>query len=653
MASNPEASGPFGLLAVRLAGAVIRLAAKLSDQSRRVKQVLIASGDAGLLVVSVWIAYSLRISQWVFIGDPVLIMIAVGFAFAAPVFYLTGVYRTIFRFAGIGMLRNLLRAFLIYGVLTTLTFTILGIAGVPRTMGILQPIVFFGLVAGARGVVRYLVTELAQRDQFGGEARAVLIYGAGEAGQQLCHSLRSDPSMSLVGFIDDEAGRAGQRLDGYKVYRSDKLQYLIDEYGVVDVFLAIPEVSRRRRREIIAELKPYRVRVLTLPRARDIIDGRVSFDDIRPLDIEDLLGREAMRPDPKLLGRTVVGKTVLVSGAGGSIGSELCRQILRIGARKLVLLENSEFSLYEIERELLAYCAAHPEITCQIVAKLGSVNDPLRLDFLFSSIAIDTVYHAAAYKHVPLVEANPVEGIQNNVMGTYEMVRAADTGGVSDFILVSTDKAVRPTNVMGATKRSAEQILQSFADLSGKTRYSMVRFGNVLGSSGSVVPLFRNQIRAGGPITLTHNEVERYFMTIPEAANLVIQAGGMAQGGEVFVLDMGKPVKIGDLARTMVQLSGLTVQDDANPDGDIAIEEVGLRPGEKLYEELLIGNSPTATQHPRIMMAHERFIPWPRLEGLIEELRVCRSREIAIALLSQLVPEFEHCRDNDARTVVN
>ena len=380
------------------------------------------------------------------------------------------------------------------------------------------------------------------------------------------------------------------------------------------------------------------------------MDGQVTFSDIRDLDIEDLLGREPVKPNKLLLGRAVVGKTVLVTGAGGSIGSELCRQILKIGAHRLILFDISEFSLYAINDELQRKKEELGLNNVEIVPLLGSVTDDNRLAFVFDWWKPETVYHAAAYKHVPLVEANPVEGVRNNILGTFEVVNAAHRAETQNFILISTDKAVRPTNVMGATKRGAEQILQAFASKPGKTKFSMVRFGNVLGSSGSVVPLFRKQIEAGGPITLTHRDVTRYFMTIPEAALLVIQAGGLSKGGEVFVLDMGKSVRIIDLAKTMVQLSGLAVRDDDNPDGDIEIVEVGLRPGEKLYEELIIGNNPALTNHERIMKAHEDFTPWPELIKILHNLENCRDRKDTIDLLQILVPEFRHRRDNEEAT---
>ena len=379
----------------------------------------------------------------------------------------------------------------------------------------------------------------------------------------------------------------------------------------------------------------------------EIISGKIAFSDIRELEIEDLLGREPVSPNELLFGRTIVGKTVLVTGAGGSIGGELCRQIAKSGARRLIMLDISEFALYEIEKELKKLVASQPGMTLETVPVLSSVIDADGLSEIFAMWRPETVFHAAAYKHVPLVEANPVEGIRNNILGTKTLAAAAKAAQVKDFILISTDKAVRPTNVMGATKRAAEQIVQNFADSGGDTTFSMVRFGNVLGSSGSVVPLFRKQIEQGGPITLTDRKVTRYFMTIPEAAQLVIQAAGMAKGGEVFVLDMGKSVKILDLAETLVRLSGLTIRNAANPDGDIEIVEVGLRAGEKLYEELIIGNNPQKTLHPRIMKAHETYLPSEVLNDLISDILNCRDPKLAVTMLKSLVPEFEHGRDND------
>mgnify|MGYP000262403384 CR=1 FL=1 len=620
---------------------------RLAALSRPQKQLIVFALDLALLFQSIWIAYSLRIGRWI-LWDEAILRLSIGaVALMVPIFLLAGVYQTIFRYVGLGMLRTLVRAGFYYGMCMLVVYTLVGIQEVPRTAGILQPIVFFCMIVGLRVMARFFMVDVLGRTQFGGVVKRVLIYGAGSAGQELASVLRSDPEMQVVGFVDDDRRLDGQKLDGIRVHWNRKLPDIIRGTNASEVLLALPNLRRSRRRAIVEELTEYKVQVKTLPKMRDLVDGSVTVSDIRPLEIEDLLGREPVKPNELLLGRTTVGKTLLVTGAGGSIGSELCRQIVGLKARKLVLFEIGEFALYRIHRELEARAEALG-LAIEIVPVLGSVTDRVRLEETFREHAIDTVYHAAAYKHVPLVEANPVQAIRNNIAGTHEVVQAAHAARVKDFILISTDKAVRPTNVMGATKRAAEQVLQAYAEKNGHTRFSMVRFGNVLGSSGSVVPLFRSQIEAGGPITLTDRKITRYFMTIPEASSLVIQAAGMARGGEVFVLDMGKPVKIYDLARTMVQLSGLTLRDDRHPDGDIEIVEVGLRDGEKLYEELLIGDNPEATKHPRIRMAREGHLDWRELRELLKAMEDAGSAEDAIDLLKRIVPDFEHRRDNDA-----
>ncbi|WP_114521130.1 nucleoside-diphosphate sugar epimerase/dehydratase [Altererythrobacter sp. ZODW24] len=603
------------------------------------KQLVVILGDMTLCFLAALIAWTLRMEYLTYWNDGIGLLLAVALPASVAVFWITGVYRAVFRFAGMGMMATLARSFAFYGLVVAGIFSAIGIAGVPRSLGIMQPIIFFGLVALSRITARYLFLDLLGRGKFRGEIRHVLIYGAGTAGQQLAASIASEPSMRLIGYIDDDKRLDGQKLDGIRVYSAVKLAQVTKSRGATDLFLAIPRLSRAERRAIVERLEDHPLHVQTLPQMTDLVEGKITINEIRDLDIQDLLGREPVAPNELLLGRTVVGKTVLVTGAGGSIGSELCRRIATMQAARLLLYERSEFALYSIESELRQFLE-ESGANAEIIPLLGSVTDAPRLDYVFSTYHPDTVYHAAAYKHVPLVEANPVEGIRNNVFGTLEAVRAAEKFEVSDFILISTDKAVRPTNIMGTTKRCAELVLQSYAERGGPTKYSMVRFGNVLGSSGSVVPLFRQQIAAGGPITLTHKDVTRYFMTIPEAADLVIQAAGLAKGGEVFVLDMGEPVRIGDLAETMIRLSGLTVKTDADSSGDIAITEVGLRPGEKLYEELLIGNDPIGTTHERIFMAREAFLSRQELEPILNELTQCRGRDEAIALLERLVPEF-------------
>jgi len=629
-----------------LIGTLVQMLEQLAVFTRRQKRLTVLLIDLMLLAQSIWMAYSLRVGEWAFYNEPILKFAGAALAVMLPTFFLCGVYNTIFRYAGVGMLRTLVRAFLIYTVVLGTVFTVFGITTVPRTLGLLQPMLFFILVAASRIVIRALIVDVLERYKFGGDVRRVLIYGAGRSGQQLASSMRNDPQFYLVGYVDDDRRLDGQRLDGLKVRGTDDLEKLIERYRVTDIFLAIPSAGRKRRRGILKNLSDLSVVVQTLPSVAEMVEGNVSFNDIRPLEIEDLLGREPVAPNELLLGRTIVGKTVMVTGAGGSIGSELCRQIITIGARKLILFEVSEYGLYAIHQELTKAIAAEGRTGPELVPVLDSIQSDERLQEILSVQAVDTVYHAAAYKHVPLVEANPVAAVRNNILGTGAVVKAAAAAKVADFILISTDKAVRPTNVMGASKRGAEQIVQAHAAQNTGTRFSMVRFGNVLGSSGSVVPLFRRQIEAGGPITLTHKDVTRYFMTIPEAANLVIQAGGLASGGEVFVLDMGKPIRISDLARLMVRLSGLSVRDAEHPEGDIEITEVGLRPGEKMYEELLIGDNPQPTNHKRILKALEGHMPWSDLQEQLVRLQTTTSPQEAIAILLTIVPEFEHNRDN-------
>lgn len=608
---------------------------------RRYKQFFVFTVDLLLLGVAILIAYSIRMGVWAVWNEAIWKFAIGAYAAMVPIFLFAGVYRTIFRFAGVGMMRTIARAFVLYGAVLTIIYMLIGFPPVPRTLAILHPLTYFTLLMGVRVAARYLMIDLLGRGKFAGEEKRVLIYGAGAAGQQLVNGLRSEPGMRICGFVDDDERLDGQKLDGYKVFKSSRLANVVERLNITDILLAIPSSSRKRRSEIVSGLKKLKVAVKVLPRPKDIIGGEVSVSDIRPVEIEDLLGREPVRANELLLGKTVVGKSVMVTGAGGSIGSELCRQISRIGPERLVLLEMSEFALYKIEQELRNLTKAAPK-PFEIVPVLGNVLDRETVANAIGAHKIKTIFHAAAYKHVPLVESNIIEGARNNVLGTLHVAQEAVRAEIDDFILISTDKAVRPTNVMGATKRFAEQILQNLAKSQKQTRFSMVRFGNVLGSSGSVVPLFREQIEAGGPVTLTHRDVTRYFMTIPEAASLVIQAGGLASGGEVFVLDMGSPIKISKLARSMVELSGLEVRDADNPDGDIDIVEVGLRPGEKLFEELLIGASPQHTRHERIMMAMEDWLPEDQLWSLLDRLAEVKDATETLDIIKLAVPEFDH-----------
>lgn len=638
--NKKEMPGPAWWPKLDMAVIFLGLLHLLGRLNRPSKRILVFLIDFGLCVVSAFAAYSLRLGVWTLDEPAVLKLVGISFAAFLPIFALFGVYSSIFRFAGRGMMQILLKAGIVYSLVVS-SIAMSGVfEGVPRTVGIIQSLLFIGLVVFARLLTRYLLVDLLGKAGFDGETRNLVIYGAGSAGQQAASAASFDPALRIIGFVDDDRRLHGQRLDGLPVHHSDALARLTEAEDVTDILLAMPNLSRKRRHEIVHQLEALKLRVKTLPPLKDIVDGRVSLNDIRDLDVEDLLGRDPVAPNELLLGRTVVGKTVMITGAGGSIGSELCRQILAIGAARLVLFEMSEHALYTIERELRETLAVSGKAV-EVIPILASVRDERKVLEALCRFEVDSIYHAAAYKHVPLVESNPVEGVRNNVLGTLAVVESAQKAGVSDVILVSTDKAVRPTNVMGASKRAAELIVQAYAELHDGTRFSMVRFGNVLGSSGSVVPLFRSQIASGGPITLTHREVTRFFMTIPEAAQLVIQAGGLARGGEVFVLDMGQSVRISDLARSMVHLSGLTLRDERNPDGDIAIEEIGLRPGEKLYEELLIGDNPQPTKHPRIMMAHESTQP---LDRLLEAVRIFEESDDPADFrqtLAAIVPEYQ------------
>ncbi len=596
---------------------------------RPVKRVVVLLLDATLCVLTVWTAFFLRLDEWVPLYGKIIwradLAIGVSLLFALPLFITHGFYRVIFRHANSIAISFVMRAFVLYALAFGLVISVIGISGVPRTVGIIQPILLLLAVGFSRGIAAYWLGG-AYRDILKRlNLPKVLVYGGGVAGRQLLNAMTNSHEMRVVGFLDDDPRLQGQTLNGLPVYKPADLGKIVSEKDISIVLLALPSISRHRRNEILSEMKAAKVAVRTLPSVTDLAQGKVTVSDLRELDIEDLLGRDSVSPNLDLLGKTIANKVVLVTGAGGSIGSELCRQIAAIGPNKLVLFEQSEHALYQIHAELEHRLETQ---STELIALLGSVQDKRHMTEVMATIKPDTVYHAAAYKHVPLVEHNPTEGLKNNVFGTLITAQAAMAAGVTDFVLISTDKAVRPTNVMGASKRLAEMVLQALAaetitstSPNTSTRLSMVRFGNVLGSSGSVVPKFRQQIRDGGPVTVTHAEVTRYFMTIPEAAQLVIQAGAMAKGGDVYVLDMGEPIMIFDLAKRMIELSGLMIKDQDNPTGDIEIQVTGLRPGEKLYEELLIGDNPQTTTHPRIMRASEEFLSWPTLQERLETLQ--------------------------------
>ncbi|KIF82717.1 polysaccharide biosynthesis protein [Noviherbaspirillum autotrophicum] len=638
-----------------------KIALPVLAMPRTAKRLVVLLIDSSLCVLTVWLAFYLRLGEFVTLSGSALGAAIVSVSIALPLFVVSGLYRAIFRYSGWPALMTVCKATFAYGLAYAAVFTAIGIQGVPRTVGLIQPMLLLLTVGTSRIFARFWLGGLYQGQLKLAALPKVLIYGAGKSGRQLAAAMANSHAMRVVGFLDDDERLHGHILNGLTIYSPSDLPSLVASLHVSDVLLALPSASRKRRNEILAEMLQAHVSVRTLPSLTELAQGKISTSDLRELDIDDLLGRDPVAPNHILLGKNIIDKVVLVTGAGGSIGSELCRQILKIGPNTLLLIEQSEFALYEIHQELQSKLDGS---AVKLVPLLASVRDEDRMQEIMSTWRPDTVYHAAAYKHVPLVEHNPTEGIKNNVLGTLTAAKAAAERGVTDFVLISTDKAVRPTNIMGASKRLAEMVLQALAATSQSTKFTMVRFGNVLGSSGSVVPKFRQQIRDGGPITLTHPEITRYFMTIPEAAQLVIQAGAMAKGGDVFVLDMGQSVKIMDLARRMIELSGLTVKDESNPDGDIEIEVTGLRPGEKLYEELLIGNNPKSTSHPRIMKAHEDFLPWHVLEEKLNALKLALNvNDVGVArlMLEQLVTGYtpsgkivdwvhlEHEADADAR----
>lgn len=613
---------------------------------RPVKRALALAVDTSFCVLTVWLAYCLRLDHWVTLRGIQFLPIAVSLVLALPLFITMGLYRAIFRYAGWAAFTTVAKAVTIYGLVFAVIFTAVSVPGVPRSIGVLQPLLLLVAISVSRLTTRYFLGAAYQRHLRRSRARNVFIYGAGHSGRQLAGALASSFELKVAGYLDDDHKLHGSIMGGIRIYNPADLPDLVRRKAVSDILLAIPSASRKRRNEILDAIRKAKVSVRSVPDVTDLARGRVHPSDLQDLDVEDLLGRDSVVPDPALMSKNIAGKTVMVTGAGGSIGSELCRQVLKLGPSRLLLFEQSEYALYAIHTELSKLQALRGDLL-ELVPVLGSVRDAARLKETLLLWRPETIYHAAAYKHVPLVEDNPAEGIRNNTIGTLTAARCAVEAGVSSFVLISTDKAVRPTNVMGASKRLAEMVLQALAEeqagLPSGTVFSMVRFGNVLGSSGSVVPLFREQIREGGPITLTHPDITRYFMTIPEASQLVIQAGAMASGGDLFVLNMGEPVKIIDLARRMVELAGFSVREEVNPEGDIDIEIIGLRPGEKLYEELLIGDNPQPTGHPLIMKAREEFLPFSSLQERLCELETAMQlgeREPLLQLLEKTVSGY-------------
>lgn len=614
---------------------------RLTALPRWAKRLLMLLADALMLPLALWCAYGLRLGDptpaigqgiWLFAAAPL---------FAIPVFMRLGLYRAIVRYIAPQAVYTVVVGVSVSTATLLFVDVFLRLEGVPRSVFLIYWAVAILYIGGSRFFMRNYLARPTRALLHGREP--VAIYGAGHSGTLLASTLSGGAQFVPVAFVDDDQGMQGHLISGIRVFSPNSLPTIARQMGVQKVFLAMPSAGRSQRKAIIESLEAQAFQVQTLPTMDEIASGRATIDDVRAVSVEDLLGRDPIPPRQELLSACIRGRTVMVTGAGGSIGSELCRQVVRLQPRKLLLYEMCEYALYAVEQELNSMLV-HVDIKVEIMALLGSVLQRERLAKVMRTYEVDTVYHAAAYKHVPMVEHNVIEGVQNNALGTWCAAEAALEAGVKHFVLISTDKAVRPTNVMGASKRLAELVLQALADRGSNTRFCMVRFGNVLGSSGSVVPLFERQIRAGGPVTVTHPDICRYFMTVPEAAQLVIQAGAMGHGGEVYLLDMGEPVRIADLARRMIHLSGMEVRDEAHPNGDIAVEFTGLRPGEKLYEELLISSDAVATVHQRIWRARESALTWSQVQLLLEQLAVAGSLgdcPRTIALLCEGIPEYQ------------
>lgn len=633
---------------------------KLANLPRVSKKIIMIFTDSILLILILWASYSIRLDLWYLPKDDTFRLILAAPIIAIPIFSKFGLYKSVVRHIDLKSLWYLFLAVSFYALLWGFFSFFMQsdfilergflIDSFPRSVVIINWLLALIVIGGTRAFARYVFNEHIKFSYFSGKLaknlenlddnkNRVLIYGAGSAGVQLASALNNSSKLQSVGFIDDNKELQGSSISGLKVSPINDIEKLIIEHKVDEVLIAMPSASRSDRFNIIDKLERYPVKVRMLPGLTELAQGKVKIDELLQVSIKDLLGRKSVEPNELLLGKNITNKTIVVTGAGGSIGSELCRQITLLKPKALILYEINELALYEIDKELNS-SFRH---SFKIYPILGSVNNKNKLKNLFNQLEVDTIYHAAAYKHVPMVELNNIEGINNNVFGTLNCASAAIETGVKSFVLISTDKAVRPTNTMGATKRVAELILQSLAVNQNTTKFSMVRFGNVLNSSGSVIPLFKKQIINGGPVTVTDKKIIRYFMTVTEAVELTIQAGAMATGGDVFVLDMGKPVKIQELAQKLIRLSGLKVKDDFNPHGDIEIKYTGLRPGEKLYEELLIGDNVTKTDNPLIMRAKEEMTTWDELKISLDKLQKLNQEfdhEKLRQILIKIVPAF-------------
>ena len=604
------------------------------------KKLLALTTDVFLCVVCTWLAFILKLEELVLLKNFNLLPVLFSIIIAIPIFWLFGLYRTIFRYTSLSIIFTISVSIFVYGLLFFLLIGVYGIQGVPRSIGVIQPMLFFFAVISSRLVVKYMLTNDFNFNRSSNK-KNILVYGAGEAGRQLVISLENSLEFKVVGFLDDNYQLHRQVLLGKIIYSLSQLEKLCKIKDISFVFLALPTINRSKRNQIINKLNQYKLNVKTLPSISEIVDGRITISDIKDLNINDLLNRDEVKADIKLLSKNINSKTILVTGAGGSIGSELCRQILKLKPNKLLLLDLNEFALYKIHEELITL-----NKNLKIIPLLVNVQDKVKLERIFETFKVDTVYHAAAYKHVLLVEENICAGIRNNVFGTLAIAEASINKKVSNLVLISSDKAVRPTNIMGASKRLSELCMQGVYNHTKNvsTCFSIVRFGNVLESSGSVIPKFKKQIKEGGPVTLTHKDVTRYFMTITEAAQLVIQAGAMGKGCEVFVLDMGESVKIRDLIYKMIKLSGFNVKDSESANGDVEVKITGLRPGEKLFEELLLGDNPQNTYHEKIKKAQDPYIPFDQLKIDLDNLNILLNDDRVTAvkkILEKLVLSFK------------
>ena len=618
----------------------------LLNLPRAIKRLIAFSLDLFCCIISVWFSYYLRLGNLISLKERGLDALVIAILISLPIFLIFGLYKNIFRYSGLYSLLNVSKALAIYGVLYGTLISVFGVNGIPRTIGLIQPLLLLFLIISWRILLRFLIRSLNQTISSKKDLIKAFVYGSGVAGRQLVKAMQESKEIAVKGFLDDDENKQGCLIDGKRIYSPKNLKTLLKRKDISLILLAIPSIPRKRRNEIIRNLLDYKIAVRTIPNISNLASGKSRITEFLELDINDLLGRFEVEPFQDLMKKNNFGKTILVTGAGGSIGSELCRQIINQKPKKILLIEISEYALYSIHQELNQL----KQIDTELIPLIGSVQDIPRMREIISIFKPFIIYHAAAYKHVPIVEHNLIEGLKNNLIGTFELANLALENNISNFVFISTDKAVRPTNIMGVTKRLAELSLQALNEKNlnssnkyQKTRFSIVRFGNVLESSGSVIPKFREQIKNGGPITLTHKDITRYFMTITEASQLVIQAGAMAQGGDVFVLDMGDPIKIYDLAIKMIELSGLNVKYSPNTKGGIEIKITGLRPGEKLFEELLLSDNPTKTKHPKIFRSKEPFIVHDQLIkeiNFLKKLIVNNDLENILKKLRTIVSDY-------------